>query len=245
MKIIVPSLGRAGTANSMKWLPEAKRDIIFAVHEDEADAYAKAYPDTEILELSESCRHHTGLVRKEILSQIRNSFIFCDDDIRVSLKTQASISQVFDIIEHHIECGASMAGIAPQLYSGFATTSLINNDAYAVRNRFVATVYGIVPTHFDTCPLDQLPVYEDVALVIHAIQRGGGTITSYVATHSNVSPPKGGCNEWRNKQITIDCLNKLVELYPGICSIRETTSSTHSQQIGIGLRVAWNKIRKL
>jgi hypothetical protein len=98
---------------------------------------------------------------------------------------------------------------------------------------------------FRNCPLEQLAVYEDVALVIHGIQYGGGTITSYMATHTNKSPAQGGCNAWRDKPITIECLNKLVELYPDICSIRETTATTHSQQIGIGLRVAWSKIKRI
>lgn len=245
MKIIVPSLGRAGTANSMKWLPAAERDVTFAVHQDEVISYKVAYPFNEILVLSDTCRHHTGLVRKEILSQIREPFFFVDDDIRVGLKTVQSIKAVFDILEHHIKSGAAMAGIAPQLFSNFAKTSYINGDLLAVRNKFVATVYAIDPLAFDTCPLEELPVYEDIALVIHAIQSGGGTIVSYVATHTNVSPGVGGCNSWRDEIITLNSLNRLVELYPDVCSIKETQNTTHSQHIGVGLRVAWSKIKRL
>lgn len=245
MKIIVPSLHRAGISNSMKWLREANRSIYFAIHADEVEDYKKAYPDIPALILSDDCRHHTGLVRKEIMQQIREPFFFVDDDIRISLKVIPSICAIFDLLEHHMKCGASMAGIAPQLFSNFANTSLINGDLLAVRNKFVATVYGIDPVIFDNCPLEQLPVYEDVALVIHAIQSGGGTIVSYVATHNNVSAPGGGCNLWRNKEITVKSLETLVKLYPDVCSIRETANTTHSQYIGIGLRVAWSKIRKL
>ena len=248
MKIIVPSLGRAGTASSMKWLPESGRNIAFLVHEDEVQAYRNAYPSVgqiTVYGLPNETRHHTGLVRKWIMSQIREPFFFVDDDIRISLKAVKNIPSVFDILEKHMEAGASMAGIAPQLFSNFANTDLINGDAFAVRNKFVATVYAIDPTKFDNCPLEELPVYEDVALVIHAIQHGGGTIVSYVATHSNVSPPAGGCNSWRNKEITIKSLEKLVQLYPDICSIKPTNNTTHSQYIGIGLKTSWSKIRKL
>lgn len=245
MKIIVPSLGRAGTANSMKWLDKAERDIIFAVHKDDVIPYKKAYPFKEILELSDECYRHTGLVRKEIMSRIREPFFFVDDDIRVTLKTVQSVKAVFDILEHHINSGASMAGLAPQLFSNFANTSFINGDLFAIRNKFVATVYAIKPADFDSCPLARLPVYEDIALVIHAIQSGGGTIATYVATHSNVSPPIGGCNSWRSKDITLSSLETLVNLYPDVCSVRETNNTTHSQNIGIGLRVAWAKIKKL
>jgi hypothetical protein len=105
-------------------------------------------------------------------------------------------------------------------------------------------VYGINPLHFDECPLEKLAVYEDVALVIHAIKHGGGTIVTYAATHSNVSPPEGGCNSWRDEAITLDCLQEMVRLYPDVCSIRETSNKTHSQMIGFGLSVKWSKIKK-
>lgn len=245
MKIIVPSLGRAGTATSMKWLPQSGRQIVFAVHKDEAEAYEKAYPGCNTMILSDECRKHTGLIRKEIMYFEREPFFFVDDDIRVSLKMVPDIKTIFDVLERHIQAGASMAGLAPQLFSNYAQTDLINGDLAAVRNKFVATVYGIVPTVFDTCPLEVLPVYEDIALVIHAIQSGGGTIVSYIATHNNVSPAGGGCNSWRNKEITLSSLQTLVDLYPDVCSIRATNNTTHSQNIGVGLRVAWSKIKRL
>lgn len=244
MRIIVPSLGRAGTASSMRWLPQANRPITFAVHLDEVDSYHKAYPAVNILELSDSCRHHTGLVRRELLNIYREPFIFVDDDIRISLKGVPSIEAAFDLIEKHMDSGASMAGLAPQLFSTFADTIFVNGDPFAQRDKFVATVYGIRPEDFDTCPLEDLPVYEDAALVIHAIQRGG-TIVTHAATHSNVSPSGGGCNSWRTPQITLDCLNKMVELYPDVCSVKPTKNSTHSQQLGVGLKVAWSQIKKV
>jgi hypothetical protein len=247
MDIVIPSLGRAGSCASMKWLQESKRNIIFAVHQDEAETYEKAYPKATIYPLSEHCRKHTGLVRREIMDQIDEPFIFVDDDIRLSFKTVIDVDTMFDVLETHINNGASMAGLGQQLFCNaqMYKAHRINDDPWAIRNKFVATVYAINPTHFDDCPLEHLPVYEDIALVIHAIQYGGGTITSYIATHSNVSPSQGGCNSWRDPKITIDSLNKLCELYPDICSIRPTTNTTHSQNIGIGLRTAWSKIRKL
>lgn len=228
----------------MKWLREAEREIFFAVHKDEAQAYQDAYKTNAII-LSEKCRHHTGLVRKEIMAQLEKPFFFVDDDIRVTFKTTRSIKAVFDLIEHHMKSGASMAGIAPQLFSNFAITPGVNDDPCAIRNKFVATVYGINPVEFAGCPLDVLPVYEDVALVIHAIRTGHGTIVTYAATHSNVSPPKGGCNSWRDEKITLDSLEALVKLYPDVCTVKETKNTTHSQHIGVGLKVAWSKIKKV
>ncbi len=245
MKVVVPSLGRAGTATTMKWLPSAGRPITFAIHEDERDEYEKAYPDCDILILSETTRHHTGLIRKEIMAHMGEPFFFVDDDIRISLKAVPTVDQVFNVLERHMGAGATMAGIAPQFMSTGVETELINGDPFAKRNKFVATVYAIDPAIFDNCPLEVLPVYEDVALVIHAIRYGGGTIVTYTATHNNVSPPSGGCNSWRDKKVTIDSLKILTELYPGICTIRETNNTTHSQHIGIGLRTAWSKIKKV
>lgn len=248
MKIIIPSLGRAGTASSMKWVREANRPIVFMVHEDEVQKYRDAYrinSQISVYGLPDETKHHTGLIRKWIMQQIREPFFFVDDDIRISVKAAPDISTVFDRLENHIKCGASMAGLAPQLFSNFAKTELVNGDLFAIRNKFVATVYAINPLHFDSCPLERLPVYEDVALCVHAIQSGGGTIVTYIATHSNVSPPSGGCNSWRNERITIECLEELCKIYPDVCSIVPTNNKTHSQDIGIGLKTTWRKIRKI
>ena len=244
--IIVPSLGRAGTATSMKWLQDCARIVVLAVHEDEADAYGRAYPWAEIMVLPENTRRHTGRIRKHIMQMYRKPFHFVDDDIRLSLKSVLSPADVFEQIERHLAAGASMAGIGQQLFSNSVIEKCrtINGDKWALDNKFVATVYGVQPTHFDDCPLEDLPVYEDVALVIHAMERGG-CICSYVATHSNVSPSEGGCNAWRNEQITLESLIRLTKLYPEYCSIRETKNTTHSQNIGVGLRTAWSKIKKL
>lgn len=245
MKIIIPSLGRAGSSPTAKWIQEAGRDVYFGVHSDEADAYRKSYPWAYIWLVPDDCRKHTGKLRKYFIDALEEPFFFVDDDISISVKSNQTVADIFRVLEHHIECGAALAGLGQQLFSNMQIdkTIIVNGDPWAIRNQFVATVYGINPKVFRDCPLEVLPVYEDVALVIHGIQHGG-TITSYMATHTNKSPDKGGCNSWRDKPIILECLNKLIELYPGICSIRETTATTHSQQIGIGLRVAWSKIRK-
>jgi hypothetical protein len=244
--IVVPSLGRAGTATSMKWLKDVPHEVVLAVHEDEVRAYGLAYPWAAITILPEETRHHTGLIRKHLMKTARSPFHFVDDDIRLSLKAVLTPGEVFAVIEKHLASGASMAGIGQQLFSNMVMEKCreINGDKWAIDNKFVATVYGVNPTHFDDCPLERLPVYEDVALVIHAMQRGG-CICSYVATHSNVSPAEGGCNAWRNEEVTIKSLITLTELYPEYCSIRDTKNTTHSQNIGIGLRTAWSKIKKL
>ena len=231
----------------MKWLPQSGRSIGFFVHSDVVEAYRRAYPQgyVSVYGLPEETRHHTGLIRKWIMSQIREPFFFVDDDIRISLKAVPGYPDIFNILEKHIQSGASMAGLAPQLFSSFANTTNINGDLFAIRNKFVATVYAINPQDFDTCPLEDLPVYEDIALVIHAIKNGGGTIVTYVATHNNVSPPSGGCNSWRDARITLDSLQKICQLYPDVCSVKETNNTTHSQNLGVGLRVAWTKIKKV
>lgn len=247
MKIIIPSLGRSNACPTSKWIQQAGREVVFAVHSDELEAYSHAYPWATVGLVPDSCRKHTGKLRKYILDNMEEPFFFCDDDISIGVKSNQTVKEIFDVLENHIKCGASMAGLGQQLFSNaqIDKTTIINGDAWALRNQFVATVYGIDPKVFRYCPLEELAVYEDVALIIHAIQRGGGTITSYMATHTNKSPDEGGCNAWRDKPIIVECLNKLVELYPGICSIRDTYSTTHSQYIGIGLRVAWSKIKKV
>lgn len=243
MNIIVPSLGRAGTAASMKWLQQSeRRQIYMAVHADEAEAYVHAYPKASISVVPESCRHHIGKLRRYILDTHREPFFWVDDDIRLYLKTVKTVDQMFDMLEHHLEKGAAMAGIGQQLFSNMQNLEPVNGEM-AVRNKFVSICYAIRPDRFDDCPLEELMIYDDVSLPIHAI-RNGGTVVSYCATHSNLTPPKGGCNSWRTKEIIIADLNRIVALYPDICSIRPTTNTTHSQYIGIGLRTAWSKINK-
>ena len=247
MKIVIPSLGRWDNCPTARWVRDTGRDVIFAVHANELVKYCDAYPWAFIRVLPDTLRGHAGKLRKYIIDSAEEPFFFVDDDIHISIKANKSIEQIFDQLEKHIECGASMAGLGQQLFSNaqMDRTVIVNGDPWALRNQFVATVYAIDPKVFRECPLDQLAVYEDVALVIHAILYGGGTVTSYMATHTNKSPDQGGCNAWRNKPITLESLNKLVELYPDICSVRDTYSTTHSQYIGVGLRTAWSKIKRL
>lgn len=245
MKIIIPSLGRAGTSPTAKWIVQSKRPVYFAVHENEREAYKRAYPWCFIHSVPDEYKHHDGKLRKYLLDCSSEPYFSVDDDVRISLKTFSNIDYVFDQLEHHINCGATMAGIGQQLFSNAAKISTINDDPLAVRNKFASLVYAINPKPYIDCGLPRLRIYGDIALVIHAIQYGGGSIVSYSATHTNASPPQGGCNSWRTKEIILDDLKAICEMYPDICTIRETSATTHSQYIGVGLRVAWSKIKKL
>jgi hypothetical protein len=240
MNIIVPSLGRAGTSDTMKWLHEAGRPITLAVHSDELRAYYDAYPNVNFLEVPESCRHHIGRLRRFILNEHPEPFFWVDDDIKLYLKLVPTIADAFSILEVHLASGVAMAGIGQQLFSNMQNTEYINGDL-AVRNKFVSICYAIDPKYFVDCPMEELVIYDDVAIVIHAIRKAG-TITSYCATQANKTPPQGGCNSWRTPALILEDLQKIVAMYPDVCSIRETTATTHSQYIGFGLRTAWSKI---
>ncbi len=247
MNIIVPSLGRAGIAPSAKWLSKVnpKRRVTFAVHLDEAEAYGKAYPWADIQLVPNEFRHHDGKLRKFFLDLYKEPYFSVDDDVRLSLKTVVDVDAMFDQLEHHIKCGATMAGIGQQLFSNAAKTREINGDVMAVPNKFASLVYAIDPAPYKNCDLPRLRIYGDIALCIHAIQYGGGVVVTYSATHSNTSPDRGGCNSWRTESIIIEDLKAICEMYPDICTIKETSNTTHSKHIGIGLRTAWSKIRKL
>lgn len=244
MKIIVPSLGRAGTAASMKWLPDSGRPITFAIHADEIDAYRMAYPGAHTLVVPDNLRHHIGKIRRFIFDTVNEPFFWVDDDIRIYLKEVGSVVGLFDLLEEHLKSGVAMAGVGQQLYCNMQKTEQVGNDLVAIRNKFVSICYAVNPKFFKDCKMEELCIYDDVAIVIHAIQQAG-TIVTYAATQANLTPSKGGCNSWRTKEIIIEDLKKIVEMYPDICSIRDTTNTTHSQYIGIGLRTAWSKIKKL
>lgn len=248
MKIIVPSIGRAKIqCPSAKWLKDTKREVFFAVHADESEDYAKAYPWAKVWVIPDNYRHHDGKLRKYILDHMTEPYFSVDDDVRLGLKTINTPDEMFDILERHIQSGATMAGIGQQLFSNAASekAELINGDFLAVRNKFASLVYGIDPKPYGNCDLPRLRIYGDIALVIHAIQYGGGSIVTYQATHSNASPDLGGCNSWRTEQIIIDDLQAICAMYPDICTIRETEATTHSKYIGVGLRVAWSKIKRI
>lgn len=247
MKIIVPSLGRAGIAPSAKWLIQTNREIYWAVHGDEIEAYKACYPWSKTILIPDEYRHHDGKLRKYLLDTNDAPYISVDDDVRLVFNAQIDVNGMLDILERHIEGGATMAGIGQQLFSNaqIDKTVIINGDPWAIRNIFSSLVYAIDPRPYKNCDLPRLRIYGDIALAIHAIQYGGGTVVTYAATHSNVSPPKGGCNDWRTKEIILNDLDAICEMYPTICTKRPTDAMTHSQYIGIGLRVAWSKIKKI
>lgn len=247
MMIIVPSLGRAGISPSAKWLVHTKREVYFAVHGDEIEAYKAAYPWAFTILIPDEYRHHDGKLRKLLLDINGGPYFSVDDDVRLVFNALIDVDGMFDILENHINNGATMAGIGQQLFSNaqIDKTIIINDDPWAIRNIFASLVYAIDPKPYKNCDLPRLRIFGDVALCIHSIQYGGGTIVTYAATHSNVSPDLGGCNSWRDKDIIIKDLNEICSMYPDICSIRNTDNTTHNQYIGKGLRVAWSKIKRL
>lgn len=229
----------------MGWLSGCKREVMLAVHEDEAAAYHAAYPRASIMRLSDKCRGHAGRVRREIMSRERDPFFFVDDDIYARLVHVKTHDAMFDVVERHLlRGGMPMAGIGKQIFSQglIAQCATINGDPHAVRDKFVSTVYGIQPKMFDDCPLEKLRVYEDVALIVHAI-RQKGTIVTFCATHTNKTPPSGGCNSWRTEKVVLESLDALVGLYPDVCKKIPTKHTAHNHALGVGVRVSWSKIR--
>lgn len=241
MKIVVPSLGRAGTAASAVWLQQQRREVVFAVHKDEYTSYERAYPWATVWQLSDESRRHAGRVRKEIMEMFKDRFFFCDDDVYVRLVRAKSYDQMFDYLEAHLE-KVPMAGIGKQIFSQglVAACKPLNGDPLTVRDKFVSLVYGVHAPTFRDCPLEKLQVYEDVALILHAIRRGG-TIVSFSATHTNKTPPEGGCNSWRTEEIVLQSLDALCAAYPAYCRKVATKSTAHGHDLGVGVRVAWSK----
>ena len=244
MKIYVPSVGRAGTSHSMTWLQSSGRQVVVATHEDEYDDYARAYPWAETMLLSNRSRRHMGLVRKEIMETVKKPMFFVDDDVHVRLVKFRNHGDMFRALEQHLG-KVPMAGIGKQIFSQglVAAAKPEGGDPLVVRNKFVSLVYAIDPREFEECPLDDLPVYEDCALIIHAIQRGG-TIVTFSATHTNKTPPEGGCNSWRTPDIVLRSLDALCRIYPEYCRKIDTRHTAHGHPLGVGVRVAWAKVRR-
>jgi len=243
MKVYVPSVGRAGTSASMNWLQSSGQQVVVATHLDERDAYAKAYPWAEIMTLPDECRRHMGRVRQQIMRRVGEPMFFVDDDVSVRLVKFKGYGDMFRMLERHLK-KVPMAGIGKQIFSQglVAAAKPEGGDPLVVRNKFVSLVYAINPKKFMDCPLQTLPVYEDCALIIHAIQRGG-TIVTFSATHTNKTPPVGGCNSWRTPKVVLDSLSELCKLYPEYCKKTETKHTAHGHELGVGVRVSWSKIR--
>lgn len=244
MKVIVPSLGRAGTAHSMSWLKDSGRDVVLAVHKDEDKAYREAYPWAETMVLPDKVRRHAGKLRKHIIMSQMDPFFFVDDDAHVRFVHVKNAKEMFKILERHMS-KVPMAAIGKQIFSNSVIPKCtpMNGDKLAIRNKFASIVYGIDPAVFRNCPLERLVVYEDCALIIHAIINGG-TIVSYSATHTNKTPPQGGCNSWRTPEIILQSLDELVRMYPEYCKKIETKSTAHGHALGVGVRVSWSRIGK-
>lgn len=246
MKIVIPSLGRAGTAPTMNWIHQAKRPVILAVHRDEAMAYGKAYSGIELMLLPDSVRRNAGKLRQYIMGRMEKPFFFVDDDASVRLVHFKTYEAMFNQLEKHMIKGkVPMAAIGKQIFSNAVIPKCepMYGDRLAIRNKFASIVYGIDPRAFKTLDLRKLVVYEDCALIIHAIQNGG-TIVSYSATHTNKTPPHGGCNSWRTKEIILSSLDELVRMYPQWCKKIETKHTAHGQDLGVGVRISWSRIGK-
>lgn len=245
MRVIVPTLGRAGRSQSMRWLEHSGRDVTVAIHSDEAKLYKEAYPWAKQMVLPDTVRKHAGKLRHYIMVRQKEPFFFVDDDIQPRFIHVPNAKGMFHVLEKHM-AKVCMAAIGKQIFSQGLIKDAVpyNGDKAVVRNKFASTVYGIDPAKFKGCPLEDLAVYEDVALIIHSIQMGGN-IVSFSATHTNKSPADGGCNSWRTKGIVLQSLDALVAAYPEYCKKIETKHTAHGHDLGVGVRVAWSKVRAI
>lgn len=222
MLFAIPSKGRAGRTKSQ----EVLADAVFYVPDNEADAYRKALPGHEVVAVPLEVKGITK-TRNFILEHASDRWVvMVDDDVksqgwrkmlahnstskRLDGKEWSSVCcRLFDVTE---DLGWKIWGTSTESSS----RSVYPYKPILSRSYVTASFMGIVNDgsyRFD----ETFPVKEDYEIGLRHVQEFGGIVAArFCFWENNHWTLDGGCKDYRTGRIEKGCIDRLVEMYPGL-----------------------------
>lgn len=205
MKIIAPSYKRAKSVLTHKILP----DVVYAVHEFEADEYR--YEGYDVLVLPDEERGNIARVRNWIRDNLEyKNLLIIDDDIRKVQEYRFKDSLPYRYIleggelKEFIEWGFDLAEQWGVRLWGLNSThdkqSYRENQPFSTLSYVSASWHGFIncPTKYD----ERLPLKEDFDICLQEWNAHRKTLRiNYVSMVKNDHGNLGGCASYRNMEI--------------------------------------------
>ena len=220
MLFAIPSKGRAGKVKSTDVLTQA----VLYVPESEAEYYRRSNPKQEIVAIPDSVKGITR-TRNWILENTTDArVVMIDDDVKnqgwvklLSTKSKhkkmteadwrKTAEQLFDVTE---DMGWKLWGVATQS----APRSVYPYKPILTRSYITASFMGIVNDgtyRFD----ESFSVKEDYEIGLrHAKQFGGIVAARHCYWENSHWLDDGGCAEYRTGKMELDCIKRLIAMYP-------------------------------
>ncbi len=223
MKILVPTLSRAGKVRIFRDLPNATL-LVDARQEDE---YAAAYPDNMLHVLPAGMRG-IAAVREFCVRTIGGKILMLDDDLwfytrRTDDPTKlvnarpTDIQEMLGFIEKTLDNYAHVGIAAREGFNRLAGRGdIIENQRYI---RAIGVNSDMVPADVD---YTRVQVMEDFDVALQLLERGlpSAIITPW-AQGQVQTQMAGGCSEYRTHENHERAANKLAELHPGFVRLRQ------------------------
>jgi hypothetical protein len=223
MKILVPTLSRAGKVRVFRDIPFA---TLLVDADQEAD-YRAAYPDKDIHVLPAGMRG-IAAVREYCVRTIGGKILMLDDDLwfytrrkddegKLLNATQNEIAEMLSFINTTLDDYAHL-GIAAR--EGFnrlkGRGDIIENQRYI---RAIGVNSDLIPADVD---YTRVQVMEDFDVSLQLLERGlACAIITPWAQGQVQTQMAGGCSEYRTHENHERAAHKLAELHPGFVALRQ------------------------
>lgn len=223
MKILVPTLSRAGKVRVFRDIPNAT----LVVGPDQEDDYARAYPDNQLLILPADCKG-IAKVREYLVREVGGKILMLDDDLWFYTRRTDDEGKLLNAKPNEIQ---EMMGAVEQALDTYAHVGIAAREGF---NRFKGKgdilenqrYIRAIGVNADMIPADvdytRVQVMEDFDVALQLLERGlpSGILTRW-AQGQVQTQMAGGCSEYRTHENHERAAHKLAELHPGFVRLRQ------------------------
>lgn len=228
MKILVPTLSRAGKVRVFRDIPNAT----LMVNPDQFCEYRAAYPDTNIIILPRDC-NGIAKVREYVVRKIGGKVLMLDDDLwfytrrtddegKLLNAKPVEIQEMLGFIEQTLDTYAHVGIAAREGFNRFqGKGDIIENQRYI---RAIGVNCDMIPADVD---YTRVQVMEDFDVALQLLERGlpSAIITPW-AQGQVQTQMAGGCSEYRTHENHERAAHKLAELHPGFVRLRQKVNKS-------------------
>lgn len=223
MKIYVPTLGRAGTVQTLRYIPQAT----LLVHSSEEAAYRAAYPTTDIMVLPDELKG-IAKIREYIVRTLSGSekVLSLDDDLSFYRRKDPTSHHLIDAepvdiaamlaeIEHQLDTYAHVAIAPREGYPHYAMHGGVPIKMVNENVRYVRAI-GMNPAKIPaTVEFTRCPVMEDFDVALQLLRLGlpSATLVAW-AQGQPQTQADGGCSTYRTQELQSEAAYKLQDLHP-------------------------------
>lgn len=234
MQFAIPSKGRAG---KVKTLDILKSGVLY-VPENEADYYKRAYPGVRVVSVP---MHIKGITptRNFILDNADDEWVvMIDDDVQmqgwtkllprngkqIKMTEQDWVKTCVDLFDMLEAMQWKIWGVKTE----GALRSVYPYEPFLSRSYITASFMGIIndgTLRFD----ESFKVKEDYEIGLRHIKMFGGVLCArhvfWANSHWN---DEGGCRDYRTGEVELDCIKRLIKMYPGLIRRVDRGGSSYS-----------------